>query len=86
MSNYRAFNALKLTAGQSGSLKNAWGVLKGTADASGSFFLEAKSGSLQNDVSAPYVSMSIEHLSAGNPFLCHVRNVTVTAGTVYILA
>ena len=40
MTNYRIFNAKEYTSGQSGSLENAWGVMRGSAVCSGSVTLE----------------------------------------------
>ena len=40
MTNYRIFNAKEYTAGQSGSLERAWGVMRGSAICSGSITLE----------------------------------------------
>ena len=84
MTNYRTFNALQLNSGQSGSLDRAWGILRNSSGA-GVLYLEARSGS-QNIQTNPYVTMSIADIAAGQPFPCHVRSVTVTGGTVYILA
>lgn len=88
MVNYRAFNALQVNAGETGSLANAWGVLKGSSVASGSIYLEAQSGSTVNlpTSSSTYVTMSIQFLAQGIPFPCYVRKVEVSAGTVYLLA
>ena len=68
-------------------LNKAWGVLKGTTDASGSITLEGfGTGSSDQTGSITYATVKIEHLQQGNPFPCHVRNITVSAGTVYLLA
>ena len=40
MVNYRIYNAKEYTTGQSGSLDNAWGVMRGSAICSGSVTLE----------------------------------------------
>jgi hypothetical protein len=85
MTNYRAFNALTVGSGQTGSLDRAWGILRSSSGA-GVLYLEAKSGSLNNSVYAPNVTMSIADIAAGQPFPCHVKKVEVSAGTVYILA
>ena len=85
MAAYRVFNILAVDTGETGSLDRAWGIMRNTTGA-GTLYLEAKSGSLNNSVSAPYVTMSIGDIAAGVPFPCYVRKVEVSAGTVYILA
>jgi hypothetical protein len=80
MSNFRTNNAITLTNGQSGSLPNAWGILA----ASGS------TGTLQLErryfATGSYTTMSLAHITPGIPFPCYVTNVSVTTGTVYVLA
>lgn len=81
MSYFRTNNVLQLNSGQSGSLPNAWGILS-VSGATGTLQLEkryfASTGS--------YTTMSIAHINPGIPFPCYVTNVTVTSGTVYVLA
>ena len=81
MSFFRTNNAITLTAGQSGSTKNAWGVLP-VSGATGTLTLNGGNPHLTGS----YATMSIAHLSPGVPFPCFVRSVSVTAGTVYVLA
>jgi hypothetical protein len=81
MTNYRTSNVLTLTNGQSGTLKNAWGILA-TSGSTGTLTLEGG-----NPLgTGTYASMSINHIANGQPFPCYVRNVSVTTGTVYVLA
>lgn len=84
MSNYRTHNTLLFTAGQSGNLDRAWGVLPGTGSA-GTITLEgfgSGSGLYPNDQRA---TINISHLQAGIPFPCYIRSISVTAGSVYVL-
>lgn len=86
MTNYRAFSAVKVTTGQTGSLDRAWGILRDSTGA-GVLRLEGKlSGFLSNPSASVYATMSIADIAAGQPFPCYVRSVEVSAGTVYILA
>jgi len=85
MAAYRVFNTLAVGTGQTGSLDRAWGIMRNSSGA-GVLYLEAKSGSLNNNVNAPYVTMSIGDIASGVPFPCYVRKEEVSAGTVYILA
>ena len=80
MSYYKTNNVLALTAGQSGSLGNAWGILPASG-ATGTLTLERN---LMGTGS--YTTLNIAHLSSGIAFPCFVRSVSVTAGTVYVLA
>lgn len=84
MTNYRAFNALSVSSGQTGSLDRAWGILRNST-ATGTLYLEAQITG-KNTPTASYATMSIADIVAGQPFPCHVRKVEVSAGTVYILA
>ena len=79
MSFFRTNNVLQLNAGQSGSLTNAWGILA-VSGALGTLQLERK-----NFATGSYTTMSIAHITPGIPFPCYVTNVTVNAGTVYVL-
>jgi hypothetical protein len=81
MSYFRTNNAITLTSGQSGSLRNAWGVLA-TTGSTGTLTLAGGNEMLTGS----YATMSIAHIANGQPFPCYVRNVSVTAGTVYVLA
>ena len=89
MVNYRIFNAKEYTAGQSGSLERAWGVMRGSAICSGSITLE---GVVDNNLSGTIAqtsnrsTMKLEHLAIGEPIPCYVRSITVTSGTAYLLA
>jgi hypothetical protein len=80
MSYYKTTTVLKLTTGQTGSLANGWGILPG-ASAAGVLTLQP---STLGGTSFP--TMSIADLAVGVPFVCNARSVTVSAGTVYILA
>lgn len=85
MVNYRAHNCRVFTAGQSGSLTHAWGVLPGTGSA-GTITLEGfGTGSGLNSTDT-HATINISHLAAGVPFPCYIRDISVTAGSVYILA
>lgn len=84
MTNYRAFNALPVGTGQTGSLDRAWGILRNSS-AAGTLYLEAQVVG-KNTATASYATMSIADIVAGQPFPCYVRKVEVSAGTVYILA
>jgi hypothetical protein len=80
MSNFRTNNVLQLTNGQSGSLPNAWGILTVTGS-TGTLQLERR-----YYATGSYTTMSLAHITPGIPFPCYVTNVSVTAGTVYVLA
>ena len=89
MVNYRIFNAKEFTAGQSGSLDKAWGVMRGSAVCSGSVTLEGVvdsnySGSVQQTTNKS--TIKLEHLAVGEPVACYVKNITVTSGNAYLLA
>ena len=90
MVNYRIFNAKEYTAGQSGSLDKAWGVMvakNGTT--SGSVVIE---GVVDNNYSGSisqtgnHSTIKLEHLAVGEPIPMYVRSITVTAGSAYLLA
>lgn len=89
MTNYKIFNAKEYTAGQSGSLERAWGVMRGSAVCSGSITLE---GVVDNNVSGTFTqtnnhsTLKLEYLAVGEPIPCYVRSITVTAGSAYLLA
>ena len=89
MAQYRIFNAKEYQAGQSGSLNNAWGVMRGSAICSGSVVVEGVAdGNYSGSISQTgnHSTIKIEHLVTGEPIPMYVRSVTVTAGSVYILA
>jgi len=73
MTNYRAASAVEITGSATASSR-AWGVLKSTTGTSGSITLDDRT------------TIKIEHLAVGQPFPCHVKSVSVSAGSVYILA
>ena len=89
MVNYRIFNAKEFIAagaGTSGSLENAWGVMRGSAICSGSVTLEAfvtPSGSTPVSTRS---TLKLEYLTQGQPIPCYIRSITVTAGSAYLLA
>jgi hypothetical protein len=82
MSFYKTSTVLTLTTGQSGSLAKAWGILPavGTSPA-GTITLQPTTLG-----GTTFPTMSIAHLTTGVPFVCDVRSVSVSAGTVYVLA
>jgi hypothetical protein len=80
MSYYRTNNTRTLTTGQSGSLQNAWGILT-VSGATGTLQLERAVFA-----TGSYTTMSLAHITPGIAFPCYVTNVSVTAGTVYVLA
>ena len=80
MTNYRANNVLQLNNGQSGSLSNAWGILVASGTTGTLTLQPATLGG------STFTTMSISHIAAGQPFPCYPRTVSVTAGTVYVLA
>ena len=89
MVNYRIFTAQEYTAGQSGSLAKAWGVMRGSAVCSGSITLEGVadnnySGTIAQ--STNHTTLKLEHLAVGEPIPCYVRSITVTSGNAYLLA
>ena len=81
MTSFRTNNAVAFTTGQSGSLQNAWGILA-TTGSTGTLTLQGGNPTMLGS----YATMSIADVATGQPFPCFVRNVTVTAGKVYILA
>ena len=89
MVNYRIFNAKEIVAagaGTTGTLENAWGVMRGSAVCSGSVTLEGfatPSGSMPNSSRS---TLKLESLAQGEPIPCYVRSITVTSGTAYLLA
>jgi hypothetical protein len=80
MGYYKTTTVLKLTATQSGSLTNGWGILPGVS-AAGVITLQPTTLG-----GTTFPTMSIADLAVGVPFVCNARNVSVSAGTVYILA
>ncbi len=88
MTNYRIFNAKEFVAagaGTSGSLSNAWGVMRGSAVCSGSVVLEGYS-SLDTSLTGSRSTIKLEYLAIGEPIPCYVRSITVTAGSAYLLS
>lgn len=81
MSNYRVNNAITVTATQTGSLANAWGILA-VSGATGVLKLEKKYFASTGS----YTTMSLAHITPGVPFPCYVTSVEVASGTVYVLA
>ena len=91
MVNYRIFAAKEFTAGQSGSLDRAWGVMRNSAICSGSITLEGNingnySGTIDQTNNGTHSTIKLEYLAVGEPIPCYVRNITVTAGSAYLLA
>lgn len=86
MVNYRIFNAKEFVAGTSGSLQNAWGVMRGTSVCSGSIELEGLVTGSNIFPNSPHSTLKLEHISIGEPLPCHVRSITVTVGSAYLLA
>jgi hypothetical protein len=80
MSYFRTNNAITVTATQTGSLSNAWGILA-VSGATGVLRLERR-----QIATGSYTTMSLAHINPGIPFPCNVTSVEVSAGTVYILA
>lgn len=80
MSFYKTTTTLQLNAGQSGSLAGAWGILPASS-AAGTLTLQPTTLG-----GTTFPTMSIAHLATGVPFICNLRSVSVSAGTVYILA
>jgi hypothetical protein len=72
MTNYRAYGAVEAT-GSLSAPGNSWGVMRGTLVCSGSI-------TLANDS-----IVKAEHLQQGQPFPCYVKQVAITAGSIYIL-
>ena len=89
MVNYRIFNAKEFVAagaGTSGSLENAWGVMRGSAICSGSVTLEAFVTPSGSTPASTRSTIKLEYLTQGEPIPCYVRSITVTAGSAYLLA
>jgi hypothetical protein len=82
MTNYRTFKTLLVQSGSTvTSLENAWGVLP-VNGVTGTVTLEGQSNN-----TGSYTTISLAHLTAGEPFPCYVRSVSVTnGGSVYLLA
>jgi hypothetical protein len=81
MSYYRTNNAITVTATQTGSLSNAWGILIASGGASGVLRLDRK-----YSATGSFTTMSLSHITPGIPFPCFVTSVEVAGGTVYVLA
>ena len=82
MSFYKTTTTLALTTGQSGSLEGAWGVLPATGTSpAGTITLQPTTLGGRT-----FPTMSIAHLALGVPFVANIRSVSVSAGTVYVLA
>ena len=81
MSYYKATAATQYTTGQSGSVGGAWGILPayGTSPA-GTITLQPTTLG-----GSTFTTMSIAHLSPGEVFVCDIRSISVSAGTVYVL-
>ena len=81
MSNYRTYNAKLVTSGSAALIDRAWGVLP-VSGVTGTITLEGFGTG-----STVYATISLAHLTAGEPFPCYVRSITVTnGGSVYVLA
>jgi hypothetical protein len=72
MTNYRAYGAVEVT-GSLSAPGNSWGIMRATNLCSGSI-------TLANDS-----TLKAEHLQQGQPFPCYVKQVAMTAGSIYIL-
>ena len=89
MVNYKIFNAKAVAAGETATLNNAWGVMRGTAVCSGSVTIE---GVVDNNYSGTIsqtsncTTIKLEHLAVGEPIPMYVRNISVTSGVAYLLA
>ena len=89
MVNYKIFNAKEFVAagaGTSGSLENAWGVMRGSAICSGSVTLEEFVTPSGSTPASTRSTIKLEYLTQGEPIPCYVRSITVTAGSAYLLA
>ena len=74
MTNYRAFDAKLVTSGSAALIDRVWGVLP-VSGVTGTITL--KGGT----------TISLAHLTAGQPFPCHIDSINVTnGGSVYVLA
>ena len=72
--NYRVYNTKLVTSGSATLIDRAWGVLP-VSGVTGTLTLEGNS------------TMSLAHLTAGEPFPCYLKSITVTnGGSVYVLA
>lgn len=80
MSFFRTNNVTTYTNGQSGTATNAWGVLVASGS-TGTLTLQPTTLG-----GATATTINIAHLAPGVPFPCYIRNVSVTTGTVYVLA
>ena len=81
MVNYRTFNTKLVTSGSSALVDRAWGVLP-VSGVTGTITLEGFGTG-----STTHPTIALEHLTAGEPFPCYVREVSITnGGSVYILA
>jgi hypothetical protein len=81
MSYYRTNNAITVTATQTGSLTNSWGILIASGGATGVLKLEKR-----YFATGSFTTMSLAHITPGIPFPCYVTSVEVASGTVYVLA
>jgi hypothetical protein len=74
MVNYRAFNAKLVTSGSASLIDIAWGIMP-VSGVTGTVTLEGNT------------TISLAHLTAGEPFPCYVKSIAVTnGGSVYVLA
>jgi hypothetical protein len=74
MVNYRAFNAKLVTSGSATLIDRAWGIMT-VSGVTGTVTLEGDT------------TISLAHLTAGEPFPCYVKSIAVTnGGSVYVLA
>ena len=72
--NYRAYNAKLVTSGSATLIDRVWGVLP-VSGVTGTITLEGNT------------TISLTHLTAGEPFPCYVKSISVTnGGSVYVLA
>jgi hypothetical protein len=72
--NYRTYNAKLVTSGSATLIDRAWGIMPVTG-VTGTVTLEGNA------------TISLAHLTAGEPFPCYVKSITVTnGGSVYVLA
>ena len=82
MSFYKTTTTLALTSGQSSSLAGTWGVLPAAGTTpTGTVTLQPTTLG-----GTTFPTMSIAHLATGVPFVCNLRSISVTGGTVYLLA
>jgi hypothetical protein len=72
--NYRTYNAKLVTSGSATLIDRVWGIMPVTG-VTGTVTLEGNS------------TISLAHLTAGEPFPCYLKSITVTnGGSVYVLA